>query len=112
MRLDPLPVEPGQREGREQKGERPFLVLSDDGFNRNSGVFIGVPITSAEKPQFGRFRPLIAAGEGGLTKNSWAQTDQIVTLNATRLVSFRGKVGARVVADVLDRIKILLHIFP
>jgi len=107
-----LPDQPGQRQGREQTGERPCLVLSDDNFNRSSGVFIGVPITSVEKHQFGAFRPKIAAGEGGLRVNSWAQTDQILTLSATRLVSRKGKVGARVVAEVIDRLKILLHIFP
>lgn len=107
-----LPDGPGQREGREQIGERPCLVLSDDKFNKSSGVFIGIPVTSVEKPQFGTFRPRIAAGEGGLRMDSWAQTDQIVTLSATRLVARRGKVGARIIAEVIDRLKILLQIFP
>jgi len=73
---------------------------------------VGVPITSVEKPQFGAFRPRIAAGEGGLELASWAQTDQILTLSAARLISRKGRVGERVVAEVLDRLKVLLHIYP
>jgi mRNA-degrading endonuclease toxin of MazEF toxin-antitoxin module len=112
VRLDPPLGEVGQREGHEQKGERPFLVLSDDNFNKSSGVLVGVPITSVKKPQFGAFRPEIAAGEGGLGVTSWAQTDQILTLSAARLISRKGRVGARIIAEVLDRLKVLLHIFP
>ena len=35
--------------GREQKGFRPALVLSNKNINNNSGLFISCPITSAVK---------------------------------------------------------------
>ncbi|PYQ66027.1 MAG: growth inhibitor PemK [Acidobacteria bacterium] len=110
VRIDALPGERAKREGHEQAGSRPFLVLSDDGFNQSSGAFIGVPVTSVEKPKFNAFRPRIAAGEGGLDVVSWAQTDQILMLDEGRLLYKRGRVGIRVIAEVLDRLKILLHI--
>jgi len=84
--------------------------LSDDGFNKSSGSFIGIPVTSVEKPKFSAFRPRIAAGEGGLEVASWAQTDQILMLDEGRLLYRRGRVGVRVIAEVLDRLKVLLHI--
>ena len=86
--------------------------MSDDRFNKSSGLFVAVLLTSVEKPQFGRFRPKISAGEANLRKDSWAQTDQIATLSSSRLTSRIGMVGARTMNEVIDRLKILLHVFP
>jgi mRNA-degrading endonuclease toxin of MazEF toxin-antitoxin module len=88
------------------------LVLSEDAFNRSSGVCIGVPVTSAEKPQFGAFRPKIPKGEANLAMDSWAQSDQILTISTTRLIARKGRVGARVLSEVLDGLKVLLKILP
>lgn len=41
-------TEPTQ--GREQRGHRPHLVLSDERLGRNLGIVIAVPMTTARRP--------------------------------------------------------------
>ena len=59
--------------------ERPALVISTDALNRFSLDICVVPISGVEHQQFS-LRPRLPAGEGGLTKDSWAKCDQVTTV--------------------------------
>lgn len=65
-------------EGREQRGRRPVLVVSDTSFNRRSGTAIVLPMTS-RKPPFGE--PLAVE----LSEQSWVKPCQVRTLSTSRL---------------------------
>ncbi len=83
-------------------------MLSNDIFNKNSELVIGVPITRKFKKQFEKFRLKIPAHEGGLDFDSYAVPDQIRTISVSRLGPRLGKVSPRIVTGVIDRIKVLL----
>jgi mRNA interferase MazF len=59
--------------------ERPGVVLSRDSLNRFSRDLCVIPITSVPHAEFS-LRPRLAAGEAGLNRDSWAQCDQIFTI--------------------------------
>lgn len=58
---------------------RPALILSVDQLNRHALDVCVVPITTKEHAKFS-MRVFIAAGDGGLTYDSWAKCDQVMTL--------------------------------
>lgn len=60
--------------------DRPALVISSDLLNRHALDVCVVPITSVHHRQFALRVPL-RAGEGGLTRDSWAKCDQVTTLD-------------------------------
>lgn len=75
--------------GSEQKGNRPVLVVSNDIGNKNSPTFIASVITSSPKRKF----PMhvdIKKGIAGLTQPSTVLTEQIFTIDKTRLIRFMG----------------------
>jgi len=59
--------------------ERPAIVISTDALNRFSLDICVVPISSVQHKAFA-LRPRLPAGEGGLTKESWAKCDQVTTI--------------------------------
>jgi len=75
--------------GREQAGQRPVLILSQDVFNERSGTVIAVALTS--QPQRAGFPLTLELHARGLPKKSWVKISQIRTLAAERI----GKVIAR-----------------
>src|SRR2546427_10331500 len=86
--------------GREQAGQRPVLVLSQDVFNERSGTVIAVALTS--QPQRAGF-PLTLELEGtGLPKRSWIKISQIRTLAVERLGKRIGRASAEHVARVVE----------
>lgn len=74
---------------------RTAIIVSTNGRNQNTSDVIIVPTTSALN-----FRPHpeahihIPAGEGGLTRNSYARCDQVSTLDKSLLVN--GPLGAAI----------------
>lgn len=76
------------RSGSEQRGTRPVIVVSHDGFNRietwRSIVIIPVT-TSAKQPARGPTAVSLEKGAGGLTKPSVALCHQITTLDRAKL---------------------------
>jgi len=84
--------------GREQAGQRPILVLSQDVFNERSGVVIAMALTS--QPQRAGFPLTYELPGANLPKRSWAKINQIRTLSQERL----GKRIARIAPEDLDRI--------
>jgi len=69
--------------GREQAGQHPVLILSQDVFNERSGTVIAVAITS--QPQRAGFPLTLELKSKGLPKRSWAKISQIRTLSVERI---------------------------
>ena len=69
--------------GREQAGQRPVLILSQDVFNERSGTVIAMAITS--QPQKAGFPLTLELSDSALPRRSWAKISQIRTLSTERL---------------------------
>jgi mRNA interferase MazF len=82
--------------GREQAGQRPVLILSQDIFNERSGTVIAMAITS--QPQKAGFPLTLELPDSALPKRSWIKISQIRTLSTERL----GKRITRLPAKDLD----------
>jgi len=61
------------------RGERSALVISANALNHFSLDVCVIPLASVQHRQFS-LRPRLDAGEGGLSKVSWAKCDQVTTL--------------------------------
>lgn len=69
--------------GREQRGRRPFLVLSLRDMNRApAGLVIGVPLTTSERPSNLHVR--IEPGESGLPRVSYAMPEMVRSISTER----------------------------
>jgi mRNA interferase MazF len=69
--------------GRQQAGQRPVLILSNDIFNERSGTVIAVALTS--QPQRAGFPLTLALSSPELPRRSWAKISQIRTLAVERI---------------------------
>jgi mRNA interferase MazF len=86
--------------GREQSGQRPVLILSQDVFNDRSGTVIAVALTS--QPQRAGFPLTLALQTKGLPKKSWVKISQIRTLAVERIGQRLGKVSPEELAQILE----------
>jgi mRNA interferase MazF len=86
--------------GREQAGQRPVLILSQDIFNDRSGTVIAVALTS--QPQPAGFPLTLELRVKGLPKKSWAKISQIRTLAVERIGQRLGKVSPEELAQVIE----------
>lgn len=91
--------------GREQKGVRPCLVVSNDAMNESRfGTAVLCPVTTRERPAF-RWRPGLEPADLRVETSSWeprpnwVMTDQIVTVDV-------GRRALRHLATVTDRTKL------
>ena len=84
--------------GREQAGQRPVLILSQDVFNERSGTVIAVALTS--QPQRAGFPLTLELHIKGLPKKSWVKISQIRTLAVERI----GKVISRASPEELSQV--------
>jgi mRNA interferase MazF len=95
-------------DGREQAGNRPALVLQDEGFARRSPLVLTVPLTtSAGTTRFPAVIPLPATTENGLTADSFLLVFQLRATDRNRVRGRRGQVTPAVLAQVyeaLDRL--------
>jgi mRNA interferase MazF len=98
--------------GSEQAGRRPVLIIQNDVGNRYSQTVIVAAITSSvgKKPYPTEVR--LAAGAGGLTKDSAIRLDQIRTLDKQRLTQFLGHLDAYLMRPVDEAIKVSLGLVP
>jgi mRNA interferase MazF len=69
--------------GREQAGQRPVLILSQDIFNERSGTVIAMVLTS--QPQKAGFPLTLELSDPILPKKSWIKISQIRTLSTERI---------------------------
>ena len=91
--------------GREQAGQRPVLVLSQDEFNRRSETVIAMAITS--QPQKAGFPLTFALGASSLPKPSWVKISQVRTISIDRLGK---RVAALEAADLSEIVEGLLEL--
>jgi mRNA interferase MazF len=86
--------------GREQSGQRPVLILSQDVFNDRSGTVIAVALTS--QPQRAGFPLTLELQARGLPKKSWVKISQIRTLAVERIGKVIGRASPEELAQVLE----------
>jgi mRNA interferase MazF len=93
--------------GHGQADRRPALVVSVDGFNHGpAGLVIVIPITTKDKGipfHVGVFPP-----EGGLNEQSFIKCEDVRSVAKEQLVRCLGRVEERTLAEVEDRLRILL----
>jgi mRNA interferase MazF len=92
--------------GREQAGQRPVLVLSDDVFNERSGTVIAVALTS--QPQRAGFPLTLELVTQRLPKRSWVKISQIRTLATERIGKRLGRASPEEMAQVLEGLNEIL----
>jgi mRNA interferase MazF len=86
--------------GREQSGERPVLILSQDIFNERSGTVIAMALTSQEqKASFPLTHEIVVTK---LPKRSWVKISQIRTLSTERIGKKIGTLGPDEIAHVVE----------
>jgi mRNA interferase MazF len=86
--------------GREQSGQRPVLILSQDVFNERSGTVIAVALTS--RPQRAGFPLTFELHTKGLSKRSWVKISQIRTLAVERIGKVIGRASPEELAQVIE----------
>lgn len=96
--------------GHEQRGRRPALVVSADGFNHGrAGLVVVTPLTTARRGV--PFHVRIDPPDGGVRETSYAMCEAIRSISVDRLVGDAwGVVSPRTVAMVEDRVRILLDL--
>src|SRR5208283_719631 len=91
--------------GREQAKRRPALVLTDQRYNRASGLAVVCPLTSKRKPYPFALPVKVDKVEGAIL------IDQLKSLDwAGRHVKFHSKVEAKLLPKVRQYIAVLLGI--
>ena len=85
---------------REQAGQRPVLILSQDVFNERSGTVIAVALTS--QPQRAGFPLTLELHARGLPKRSWVKISQIRTLTVERIGKVIGRSSSEELAQVVE----------
>ena len=87
-------------QGKEQAGNRPVLILSQDIFNERSGTVIAVAITS--QPQRAGFPLTLELKTIHMPKRSWVKISQIRTLAVERIGNRIGRAAPEEIAQVID----------
>ena len=79
--------------GREQRGTRPCVAISDPAVNADQRfpLIAVVPITGT--PGEGALYPELSAGKSGLTKTSYALVDQLRSIDKRRIRRVFGRVA-------------------
>lgn len=96
------------RSGSEQRGIRPVIVISHDGFNENPRwrSIIVVPLSTSESQgRRGQTTKLISASITGLDRDSIALCHQITTLDRAKLTRKIAELPVDVLFEIEDGIK-------
>lgn len=91
--------------GREQAKRRPALVITDEAYNRASGLAIVCPLTRTRKPYPFSLPVLVGKIEGAILVDHLKSMDWTV-----RNASFHSKAGPDLLAKVRAYIGVLLGI--
>ena len=86
--------------GREQAGQRPVLILSQDVFNERSGTAIAVALT--RQPQHAGFPLTLELHAKQLPKRSWVKISQIRTLAVERIGKVIGRASPEELSQVIE----------
>jgi mRNA interferase MazF len=99
------------REGSEQGGARPVIIMSRDSINQNSPVVVIVPVTDrGHKRRLYPSQVVLKAGDGGLTKESVALGEQVRAINTTRLTGYMGHLSGNSITQIGTALKIVLDL--
>lgn len=101
------------RSGSEERGRRPVLVVSHDGFNTTPGwrSVIVVPVsTSRRQAARGPTAVNLSKGSGGLPSDSVAVCHQVTTLDRAKLTTFVGHLAAEELRRVDTGLKVSLDL--
>lgn len=101
------------RSGSEQRGRRPVIVVSNDGFNLapSWGSVIVVPVSTSETQA--RRAPTAVSlppGTGGLSRASVALCHQVTTLDRMKLTERVGTLPAAALTAVEEGLKAALEL--
>ena len=94
--------------GREQAGQRPVLILSQDVFNERSGTVIAVALTS--QAQRAGFPLTLELHSKGLPKKSWVKISQIRTIAVERMGKMIGRASPEEVTQVIEGLNEIIGI--
>lgn len=95
--------------GHEQAGTRPALILSVDVFNAGpADLVIVLPITSRSKGV--RSHVAVQPPEGGLSVVSYIKCEDVRSVAKERLSHRLREVSAETMAEVEDKLRILLNL--
>jgi len=97
----------------EQRGRRPVIVVSTDGFNMAAGwqSVIVVPVSTSEaQARRGPTAVPLSAGVAGLAKTSVALCHQVTTLDRAKLTERVGVLPAAALAAVEGGLKAALDL--
>lgn len=95
--------------GHEQAGTRPALIISVDIFNAGpADLVIGLPITNRSKGV--RSHVAVQPPEGGLSVSSFIKCEDVRSVARERLLRRLGSISAKTMAEVEDRLRILLDL--
>lgn len=95
--------------GKETGKIRPCVVVSNDYNNEYAATLTLLPITSKTHKLY-PFEVLIKAGEGGLKSDSKIKTNQIRTVDKTRVKEFIGFLSSTQMDDVKKALNIHLDL--
>lgn len=101
------------RSGSEQKGRRPVLVVSHDGFNTAPSwrSAIVVPLsTSKAQAKRGPTAVFLPKGVGGLRRDGVAICHQVTTLDRAKLTTYLGALPEAVMKKVDEGLKAALSL--
>ncbi len=101
------------RSGSEQRGRRPVIVVSNDGFNLTAmwRSVIVVPVSaSGSQARRGPTAIPLPAGAGGLTRGSVALCHQVTTLDRAKLAERVGALSPALVIAVNAGLKAALDL--
>jgi mRNA interferase MazF len=101
------------RSGSEQRGRRPVLIVSHDGFNQVPGwrSIIVVPIsTSAVQAMRGPTAIHLPEGTGGLKRESIALCHQVTTLDRSKLTQHIGTLSVDLIEAIEEGLRAALDL--
>ncbi|MDP2959321.1 MAG: type II toxin-antitoxin system PemK/MazF family toxin [Longimicrobiales bacterium] len=110
-RWDLLRVDLEPREGSEQGGVRPALVVSNDGFNRHFPILTVLPLTrsSSKRRAVYAFEVLLPAGAAGNPEESVVMPQQIRTVSRSRVSTRLGSLVDPVLREAVEE-RLLDHL--
>lgn len=89
---------------------RPVLVISNDISNQHSGTVTVLPITARKLSALYPFEVDLPPGTGSFSKASKIKTDQIRTLERSKIIKFLGKLDEEIMTAVESALKVHLSL--
>jgi mRNA interferase MazF len=101
------------RSGSEQRGRRPVITVSHDGFNQTPGwrsIIVVSISTSAVQARRGPTAVSLPAGAGGIERDSVALCHQVTTLDRAKLTQPLGTLSHDLLNQVENGLKAALDL--